>query len=125
MKNVNQTTFKIVLGIIILFVFSYVSYLNIKTDVLQSDSYFAKNEEEMIAKIESYEINDSTLKLVTSGDIKSYCIKSTRSEPNEDSICWKDTDTNINFINVLKGNRYYLWIKDENNNISNFRIIKE
>lgn len=125
MKSINEKTFEIILSFVIVSVFIYISYLNLKENVLQSETYYAKNEDEMLAKIESYEIIDSTLNLITSGNIKSYCIKTTRSNPGQNSMCWKDVSNNVNYINLLKGKRYYLWIKDENGNISNLRVIEE
>ena len=118
MKNNNQTTFILLSGILILGIFTYVSIKNILPKNDESDSYYVKVEEEMSAKIESLNIENNKLKIVTSGDALEYCVKSTKSRPSENAICWKEIKNNNATISIYQNKKYYVWIKDTNGYIS-------
>jgi len=124
MKKYNQTSAIIIMGIIILCVFSGVVAFNLIPNNLTSDSYYAKVDERVNAKIEALEMVEHKLELVTSGDIDSYCIKTTRSNPNANALCWTNTEAGTTVISVLAGKKYYLWIKDTDGNISSPRTIE-
>ncbi len=116
-NNKEATTFIILAGIVILCVFAVVVAINIIPNN-ESDSYYVKVEDEMAAKIESLEIKDNKLKITMSGDAVSYCVKSTRSTPSENAICWKDVENNMATISIYQYKKYYVWVKDTNGNIS-------
>ena len=112
----NITSFIIVAGIIVLVVFSGVLALNLLPNY-ESNSYYAKTEVTS-ASIESLEYKDSILTIKTKGNAKSFCVKSTRSTPEDNNLCWKPLDNNVGTTTIYNNKKYYVWIKDTNNNIS-------
>lgn len=116
-KNNNMTSFIIVTGIIILLVFTAVLGINLLPNY-ESNSYYVKVNDEMSAKIEALDIKGSKLIITTSGDTIEYCVKSTRSTPESQNICWKKIDNNTASISIYKYKKYYVWIKDTSGNIS-------
>lgn len=118
MKENNELTFIITAGVLVLVVFTSVLVYNLIPKNAESNSYYVKVNEEMSAKIESLEINNSKLNIVTSGDAIKYCAKSTRSTPSEKSICWKDILDNKASISIYEYKRYYIWIMDTKGQIS-------
>ena len=116
-KNNNMTSFIIATGIIVLLVFTVVLGINILPNY-ESNSYYVKVGDEMSAKIEALDIKDNKLNITTSGDAIYYCVKSTRSTPESNNICWKKIENNTASISVYKYKKYYVWIKDTNNSIS-------
>lgn len=122
MKNNSKTTFIIVAGIIVLIVFAIVLSINLLPNY-ESNSYFVKVGDEMSAKIESVNIENGKLVITTSGDPIEYCVKSTRTAPNNNALCWNKVENNTASISVFKNKKYYIWIKDEVGNISNYLTV--
>lgn len=118
-SNNSTTTFIIVAGIIILIVFTSISALNVLPNY-ESNSYYVKVDEEMDAQIESINIENGKLILTTSGDPTHYCVKSTRSKPSNNNICWQEIKNNKASISVYQYKKYYIWIKDKEGNISSY-----
>lgn len=118
MKNNNGLTFIITTGVIILVIFVAVAVYNIIPKNSESNSYYVKVNEEMSAKIEGMEIKNNKLIITTLGDTLEYCIKSTKSTPNDNAICWKKISDNTASISVYKNKKYYVWIKDSKGLIS-------
>lgn len=115
----NSSAFIIVSGIIVLIVFAVVTAINLLPNY-ESNSYFVKVDKEMSAKIESINIEDGKLLITTSGDPIEYCVKSTRTEPTANALCWNKVENNKASISVFQHKKYYIWIKDEEGNISNY-----
>ena len=115
----NYSTFIIALGIIILIVFAVVTAINLLPN-FESNSYFVKVDKEMSAKIESINIEDGKLLIITSGDPIEYCVKSTRTQPADNALCWNKVESNKASISIFQHKKYYIWIKDEKGNISNY-----
>lgn len=122
MKNNSKTTFIIVAGIIVLVVFATVLSINLLPNY-ESNSYFVKVGDEMSAKIEAVNIENGKLIITTSGDPIEYCVKSTRTTPTDNALCWKKVENNTASVSVFKYKKYYVWIKDEVGNISNYLTI--
>ena len=118
MKNNNSTTFIVIAGIMVLCVFTFVSVYNLMPNNKQSASYYVKIEDEMSAKVEALDIQGNMLNITTSGDALEYCVKSTKTTPDNNNICWKKIDNNTASISIYKYKKYYVWIKDTNGNIS-------
>lgn len=118
MKNNNGLTFIITTGVIILVIFVAIAVYNIIPKNSESNSYYVKVNEEMSAKIEGMEIKNNKLIITTLGDALEYCVKSTKSTPNDNSICWKKISDNTASISVYKNKKYYIWIKDSKGLIS-------
>ena len=118
----NITSFIIVAGIIVLVVFSGVLALNLLPNY-ESNSYYAKTDV-ISASIESLEYKDNILTIKTKGNAKSFCVKSTRSTPEDNNLCWKNIDNNMATTSIYSNKKYYVWIKDENNNVSSPTIVK-
>ena len=73
MKN-NNSTFIVLGGILILSVFSFIVAKNILPDS-DNNQYYAKPNENMIAKIESITKENNKLIITTTGDPTEYCLK--------------------------------------------------
>ena len=118
MKENNELTFIITAGVLVAVIFTSVLIYNLMPKNTESNSYYVKVNEEMSAKIESLEINNSKLNITTSGDAIKYCVKSTRSTPSESSICWKNISNNKASISIYEYKKYYIWIMDTKGQIS-------
>lgn len=118
MKNNNKTTFIIVSGILVLVVFTFVATINILPKITSSDSYFVKVEDDMSAKVEALEIKNGKLTVITSGDAIEYCVKSTKSTPTDNALCWEKIENNKATISVYDYEKYYIWIKDTEGKVS-------
>lgn len=116
-KNNKITSFIIVMGIIVISVFAIVLAINLLPNY-ESNSYYVKVEDEMSAKIEALFIDNNRLNIITSGDAYEFCAKSTRTTPDFNNMCWKKINNNTASISIYKYKKYYVWIKDNNGNIS-------
>ena len=123
-KSNNMTTFIVVAGALVLGVFIAVLGINLLPNH-ESSSYYAKVDEDINVGIENINFNDGILKFTTSGDAIEYCIKTTKTIPELNSICWKKLENNSGNESMYKGRRYYIWLKDSNNNISNRMYIND
>ena len=113
----NMTTFIIVAGTLILAIFTVVIGINLLPNN-ESNSYYVKVGDEMSAKVESININNDVVDITTSGDTVEYCVKSTKSTPPLNNLCWKKVQNNTASFSIYKGKKYYIWVKDTNNNVS-------
>lgn len=119
MKKNNSTSFIVFAGILVLCVFAFVAAYNLLPNNKESNSYYVKVGDEMSAKIEGLDITNGTLNITTSGDAVEYCVKSTKSTPETNNLCWKSIKNNTASISIYRHKKYYVWIKDTNGNISN------
>lgn len=122
MKNNSKTTFIIVAGVMVLAVFTAVLSINLLPNY-ESNSYFVKIGDKMSAKIESVNIENGKLIITTSGDPIEYCVKSTRTAPTSNALCWNKVENNSAIISVFQSKKYYVWIKDSAGNISNYLTV--
>ena len=118
MKGNKQTSFIMVAGISVLGVFTFVVAYNMLPANRQSNSYYVKVGETMSAKVEALNITGDTLTITTLGDASEFCVKSTRTTPEYNSICWKKISNNEANIKIYEYKQYYIWIKDVSGNIS-------
>lgn len=116
-NNNNMTSFIIVAGVIVLVVFATVLAINLLPNY-ESNSYYVKVGDEMSAKVEALDIDNNKLNITTSGDAVEYCVKSTRTTPESNNLCWKKIENNTASISIYKYKKYYVWIKDTSGNIS-------
>ncbi len=123
MKN-NNSTFIVLGGILILSVFSFIVAKNILPDS-DNNQYYARPNENMTAKIESITKENNKLIITTIGDSTEYCLKTTKSVPSIDSLCWNKIENNKVESNYFTYKKYYLWIKDSNNRISGRTTIEK
>lgn len=99
----------IVFGAIILGVFIAISLINMS----EGDHYYLSTN-----VIKDIDYNNGKLNIVTRDDIKSICVKQTKTDPSIDALCWVDTvNDNVN-ISIYEYKTYYIWVKDNNNLIS-------
>ncbi|MBR1679864.1 MAG: hypothetical protein IJ704_04415 [Bacilli bacterium] len=117
MNNNNMTTFIIIMGIFIIGVFTAVLGINMLPNY-ESNSYYGKVENEMTAKIESFNVIDGFIQMHTSGNATAYCIKTTRTTPSSENMCWKELKNGNTKFSAYENKKYYIWLKDENGNIS-------
>ncbi len=121
MNNTKTTSYILILGIIILGTFTYVITLNIFENNSSTNPLFSKTDEEVDAQIESTEVIDNKLVITTTGDAKELCIKTTKSKPQENALCWIKVENNIVTTSTYSYKTYYIWIKDSNNKISDYK----
>lgn len=121
MKN-NNSTFIVLGGILILSVFSFVVAKNLLPDN-NDNQYYAKPNENMTAKIDKIEKEDNKIIITTIGNPVAYCLKTTKSIPQENSLCWNKIENNKVEVSYFEYKKYYVWIKDKDNRISERVVI--
>jgi len=120
MKSTQATSYILILGIIILGIFTYVAAINIFDNDASTNPLFSKTEKEVDATIESTQILNNKLVITTKGDAKELCIKTTKTEPKINALCWTKVENNTVTTSTYSYKTYYIWIKDSNNNISDY-----
>ena len=129
----NKLSIKIV-GTLIVVVFFFVLILNILPDTSNSsnnsvisnditENNTAINKDNG-AKIISLSMENDKLKIVLDDGVSEYSIKTTKTKPTMNSICFKRVDTNVDtnivYTSIYKYKKYYIWTKDYNGKISNY-----
>ena len=123
MKNTNNvTSFIITAGVVVLIIFTGVLYFNMIPG-RESDSYYVTIQDDLSDKIESFDITGNELNIITKIDNMEYCVKTTKSTPNDNNICWKKIVDNKGTMKIMLHRTYYVWIKDEGGNISDYLMI--
>lgn len=124
----NKLSIKII-GTLIVVVFFFVLALNIlpNTSNLSNNSVIPSDitENNIIdkgnsAKIISLNIENDKLKIVFDNEVSEYCIKTTKTKPTMNNICFKKIQNNTVYTSIYKYKKYYIWTKDYNGNISNY-----
>ena len=130
----NKLSIKII-GTLIVVVFFFVLALNImpsngSNKNLSTNSVISNNISSSIntnetngAKIISLSMENDKLKIVLDDGVSEYCIKTTKTKPTMNSICFKRVDTNIVYTSIYKYKKYYIWTKDYNGKISNYTSV--
>jgi len=119
MKNNNITSFIVFSGLFVLCVFTVVIVYNLLPDNKESNSYYVKVDEELREKIQSVYVENDNLNIKTYDGIVEFCVKSTKTLPEPNSLCWKKIENNSGSSSIYQHKKYYLWIKDVNGKISN------
>lgn len=114
MEKNNGTSTIFILGFIILLVFGYISFTKINNN--DSNKYYSKIDDKVDAKITKMKYENGKLNINVSGSVSYICIKTTITNPNVDSICWKKFNGEIS-ENIFPTKKYYIWFM-QNNNIS-------
>ena len=124
MKNTknNVTSFIITTGVIVLIIFTGVVYFNMLPDN-ESDSYYVSINDDLSNKIQSFDITDDELNIITTVDNMEYCVKTTKSTPDDKNLCWNKIVDNKGTMKVMPHRTYYVWIKDEGGNVSDYLTI--
>lgn len=120
----NSSTFIIVSGVTVLSVFSFIIAKNILPNN-DNDKFYAKSNEEMTAKIDKVERANDKLIITTIDSPIEYCLKSTKSIPENNSLCWNKIEDNKIEVSYFKYKKYYIWIKDNEGRISGRTIIEK
>lgn len=118
----NSSTFIVISGVIILSIFSFIIAKNILPDN-DNDQFYAKPNEDMTARIDKVEKENDKLIITTIGNPTEYCLKTTKSIPEENSLCWNKIENNKVEVPYFKYKKYYVWIKDTEGRISGRTII--
>ena len=116
MKNNKLTSFILIGGLVIVVAFTSVITINLMPNY-ESNSYYVKVNDKMDAKVEGLEIVNGKLFIETSGDAVEYCVKTTRTLPNETALWWNKIINNKASIPIYEHKKYYVWIKDKNKEI--------
>lgn len=123
MKNTNNmTSFIITAGVIVLIIFTGVVYFNMIPSK-ESSSYYVSIHDDLSDKIESFDITGNELNIETKIDNIEYCVKTTKSTPDENNLCWNKIKDNKGTMKIMLHRTYYVWIKDEGENISDYLTI--
>lgn len=99
----------LIVGAIILGVFIAISMINMS----DGNKYYLSTN---IVKGISYK--DGKLTIKTGSDMKSVCVKQTKTEPSRDALCWVDTVDNEVNIAIYEYKTYHIWLKDKNDVVS-------
>ena len=118
MNKQKSASYMIILGIVILGIFTYVTVLNVFDDKVSSNQLFSKTETGINATIEEVKTENDRLIVTTSGDAQYSCIKTTKTPPKQNALCWTKIENNITTTSTYTYKTYYIWIKDSNNTIS-------
>ena len=113
----NSSTFIVASGITILSIFSFIVAKNILPNN-DNDKYYAKPNEDMTTRIDKVEKENDKLIITTIGNPTEYCIKSTKSIPDKNTLCWNKIKNNKVEVSYFKYKKYYIWIKDSEGRIS-------
>ena len=124
MKKNNGTVFIIIAGLFILVVFGSVLSINLKPNY-ESNSYLASGNDDINVVVDELAIEGEKLVIRTSGEGSEFCVKSTKSTPNLNNMCWKKLEDGIGEVSIYKYKKYYVWIKDKSDNISKMISINE
>lgn len=122
MKKDKMSVFIIVSGLFIVLVFFIVLKNNINTKY-ESDSFYAKDVNTTNAKILSCSVKNGRLLVTTTNEAYQICIKTTKSVPLENHICWKDLENTSFSQSVYNNKQYYIWVKDKLGNTSKVKSI--
>ena len=87
------------------------------------DKYYAKPNEDMIARIDKITKGEDKLIITTIGNPVAYCLKTTKSIPQNNSLCWNKIENNKVEVSYFKYKKYYVWIKDNEGRISERVVI--
>lgn len=120
----NNNSFIVIGGIFILCIFSAVVAKNLLPDN-NNNQYYAKPNENMTAKVEEITKENNKLIIKLSGNTKEYCLKTTKTTPSNTSLCWNKIDNNIIEVSYLEYKKYYLWIKDKEDKISERIVVNK
>lgn len=125
----NKLSIKII-GTLIVVIFFFVLALNVlpntstlsNNSAIPSDSTDANTaiNKDNGAKIISLNIENDKLKIVFDNEVSEYCIKTTKTKPTMNNICFKKIQNNTVYTSIYKYKKYYIWTKDYNGNISNY-----
>lgn len=113
-KKNNDVLVPAVLGTLILIIFVFIIVKNIPSDEL-NNSYNA--DISVGSKIQSLIVEDNKLKITTSGNVNYYCVKTTKTSPMINSLCWKEFQGDEANISLYPSKKYYVWIMDMDGNI--------
>lgn len=116
MKN-NTDAFIIVAGLLILAVFTSTITKNLLPSS-NNNQYYAKPNEEMTAQIDTVSKESGKITIITKGDPIEYCLKTTKSTPSNNSLCWNKIENNQVTVSSFEHKQYYVWIKDKEERIS-------
>ena len=116
---INNKTYVIVLGGLVLVIFAYVSFVNILPNN-SSNSYLSSDEVGINASIDNIRYEQGRLIVNTLGNAKKGCIKSTRSKPESNSRCWIEVNNNSFSTSIFRYKKYYIWIMDSDGAVSNY-----
>lgn len=124
MKNTNNnmTSFIITAGVVVLIIFTGVVYFNMIPGK-ESASYYVSIQDDLSDKIKSFDITGNELNIITKIDNIEYCVKTTKSTPDDKNLCWNKIKDNKGTMKIMLHRTYYVWIKDEGGNISDYLTI--
>ena len=101
----------IIVSSIILGVFLAVCLFNLRF-TNEEDTYYSTD------IIKSIDYINNKLNLTTNDEIVAVCVKSTKSTPEIDSLCWKDVLNNRVTLSIYEYKTYYIWTKDNQDTIN-------
>lgn len=116
--NNKRTSQIIILGTIVLIIFTIVSINILLTSHTETTPYYARTDDNVNANIETIDYENNRLVIRTSGEASAICIKSTRSTPDTNSLCFKSIKDNKLITSIYTYKEYYIWLKDNEGNMT-------
>lgn len=105
----------IVLVIVVILFFGIAVYvINDNYNNMKANSIQLANDD---LKNISYE--NGKIRIDVSNNIKEYCIKTTKSKPSKNNICFNRIN-NTAYVSVYENKKYYLWLIDNNGILSDY-----
>ena len=69
--------------------------------------------------VNSIRYENGKLRIDVSNNIKEYCLKTTKSKPENNNICFNKIN-NIAYVSIYEYKKYYLWLLDKNDIVSDY-----
>lgn len=113
MKKKSNSLLILILGVLVVSIFSFVVVNNLK-DNNSNNSYQANINEQMSTKIKLFKTEENKVKINVTDDIIYFCIKTTKTKPSNKSICWKEVVNGEAISSIYLYKKYYIWIMDDN-----------
>lgn len=89
----------------------------------KNDGYYATAVRDVDKMISDIKLDGNVLTFNSSASY--YCLKSTKSDPKETSICFKKIEDNHVEEKLIVSKHYYLWIMDDKGDISKMITLKK
>ena len=132
-KLYNKISFIRIIGTFIVVIFFFVLALNVlpsknksnnnglsTNSVIPNDNIDFNKDKVNNSKIISMSIENNKLKIIFDNQVNKYCVKTTKTKPSLNNICWKKIDNNITYTSIYKYKKYYIWTIDDYGNISDY-----
>lgn len=102
--------------IVVIFITCLAIVIITNKNYLSTNSVISNNNSNII----SLTMEDNKLKIIFDNKVSEYCIKTTKTKPSINNICFKKVNNNTVYTSIYKYKKYYIWTMDNNGNISDY-----